>query len=192
VPEEWSTTITIDTILWRLVDAPGHDACRLEQRDDGWRLDGAAVFRRDNLTARLAYRLTCDAAWRTREGLVTGWMGERLCDLRIGRTPGGVWTLNGEPAPNVEGCLDLDFGFTPATNLSQLRRIALEIGEAADVPVAWLDVTAGTIAVLDQRYERRTAEAYWYEAPRFDYAALLEVHSSGLISHYPGLWEEER
>ena len=184
--------MTIDTICWRRVDTPGHDACRLEQLDDGWRLDGAAIFRLDQQPVQLAYRLTCDAWWRTREGTVSGWVGERDCELRITRTADGRWTLNHDTIPDLEGCLDLDFGFTPATNLSQLRRMALDIGQATDLPVAWLDVAAHTLAVLHQRYERRTTDAYWYRAPRFSYAAQLTVRSSGFVSEYPGLWEEER
>lgn len=93
--------------------------------------------------------------------------------------------------PSVEGCSDLDLGFTPATNLLQLRRLALADGQAADVPVAWLDVSAGTLDLLSQRYERRTKGTYWYEAARFDYAALLEVDPSGFIQRYPELWEAE-
>lgn len=182
----------IDTICWLRIDAPGHDACRLEQLEDGWRLDGAAVFRLDRQPARLAYRLTCDTSWRTREGTVSGWIGERECEMKITRAADGRWTSNDDTVPDLKDCLDLDFGFTPATNLSQLRRIALEIGQAAAVPVAWLDVAAGTLAPLHQRYERRAADAYWYEAPRFNFAALLTVRSSGFVRNYPGLWEEER
>jgi hypothetical protein len=70
--------------------------------------------------------------------------------------------------------------------------MALEIGQAADLPVAWLDVTARTLASLYQRYERRTTNVYGYEAPRFNYAAQLTVRSSGFVSDYPGLWEEDR
>ena len=70
--------------------------------------------------------------------------------------------------------------------------MALDIGQAADLRVAWLDVTAGTLAALDQRYERCTTNSYRYEAPRFNYAAQLMVRSSGFVSDYPGLWEEER
>jgi Putative glycolipid-binding len=68
--------------------------------------------------------------------------------------------LNHNTIRDLDGCIDLDFGFTPATNLSQLRRIALEIGQAVDLPVAWLDVTADTLTSLYQRYERRTTNAY--------------------------------
>ncbi len=88
-------------------------------------------------------------------------------------------------------CLDLDLGFTPATNALQIRRVALAEGQAADVPVAWLDVSAGTLELLQQRYERRAGATYWYEAPRFSYAALLEVTAAGFVRLYPGLWEME-
>jgi hypothetical protein len=89
----------------------------------------------------------------------------------------------------LDECVDLDLGFTPATNLSQLRRVALQVGEAVDVPVAWLDVDAGTLDKLHQRYERRSEETYWYEAPRFNYSALLQVSALGFVEKYPNLWE---
>ncbi len=65
------------------------------------------------------------------------------------------------------------------------------MGQSADVPVAWLDAPLGSLEMLRQSYERRTAEAYWYTAPRFDYAALLQVSASGFVQLYPGLWEAE-
>jgi uncharacterized protein len=181
----------IVSVLWRRLDAPGHDACRLERVDAGWRLDGAATFRHEEVPACLAYRVTCDATWRTREGLVSGWVGARAVDLVVRRTAGGGWTLNGSPVSGLDGCVDLDLGFTPATNLLQIRRLALLDGQAADVPVAWLEVPPGTLSILHQRYERREGGAYWYEAPRFDYAAVLDVDPVGFPRHYPGLWEAE-
>jgi hypothetical protein len=87
--------------------------------------------------------------------------------------------------------MDLDFGFTPSTNLLQLRRLALATGQGADAPAAWLDVSTGTLDVLVQRYERRSETTYWYEAPRFNYAEMLEVDSVGFVRRYPGLWEVE-
>ena len=60
------------------------------------------------------------------------------------------------------------------------------------MPVACLDVTSGQLEVLRQRYERRSQSTYWYEAPRFGYAALLEVTPAGFVRRYPGLWEAEQ
>jgi hypothetical protein len=181
----------IDAILWRRLDTPGHDACRLEQTGTGWRLDGMAAFRHEGGPTCLAYQVECDEKWRTSKGSVQGWVGARRVDLLIRRTPAGVWTLQGKVAPHLEGCFDLDFGFTPATNLFQLRRVALQVGQSATVPVAWLDVADSALQVLRQLYVRRAAGTYWYEAPRFGYAAALDVLPVGFILRYPGLWEAE-
>ena len=180
-----------DSVLWRRLDTPGHDACRLVRSNAGWQLDGTAVFRHEGDAAHLGYRVTCDRSWRTQHGEVRGWLGARPVDLAIMRTGDGVWTLNGTVVPGLQAHVDLDLGFTPATNLFQLRRIALAEGHAADVPVAWLDVVAGSLTVLPQRYERRTAATYWYDAPSVDYAGLLEVTPIGFIRNYPGLWAME-
>jgi hypothetical protein len=181
----------VAAILWRRLDTPGHDACRLAGSAAGWTLDGTAVFREDGAPARLTYHIACDLAWRTRQGRVHGWLGARPVEFNITRTPTGVWTLNGAVVPGLEPLVDLDLGFTPATNLTQLRRIALAPGQASDVPVAWLDVAAGTLTVLPQRYERRDQAAYWYESPSVDYAGLLEVTETGFVRRYPDLWEAE-
>jgi hypothetical protein len=179
------------TVLWRRLDTPGHDACRLVRTDGGWRLEGVSAFRHEGMPACLAYQVDADEAWRTRDGVVRGWVGLRPLDLRVERTPDGVWSLDGRIVGGLDGCVDLDLGFTPATNLFQLRRVALPVGQASEVPVAWLDVPDGTLTRLDQRYERRTAETYWYESPRFDYAAILHVSAAGFVEKYPNLWETE-
>jgi uncharacterized protein len=181
-----------DLFLWRRLDVPGHDACRLEEDARGWTLSGTATFLHEGQPAQLAYQVACDREWRAREGRVRGWVGARAVEVRIGRSPQGGWTLDGGPVPGALGaCVDLDFGFTPATNLFQLRRLQLPVGRAADVPVAWFDAGAGTLSVLPQRYQRRSGSTYWYEAPRFEYAALLEVTAAGFVSRYPELWIEE-
>ena len=179
------------SVLWRRLDTPGHDACCLEGNDAGWQLDGTAVFRQGEAPAQLAYRVVCDPGWRTQWGQVQGRIGGEAVDFRVARTAAGIWTLNGAVAQGLGDGADLDFGFTPATNLLQLRRLDLLEGQTADVPVAWLDLPGCTLFLLRQRYERRSKTTYWYEAPRFDYAALLEVTADGFVRRYPGLWEME-
>jgi hypothetical protein len=181
----------IDTILWRRIDTPGHDACRLESGNDGWQLEGTAVFLHEGVPAHLAYHVLCDLGWRTRQGQVHGWFGANSVDFSVTRAVDGDWTMSGAVVPGLGDCLDLDFSFTPATNLLQLRRLSMVQGQAVSHPVAWLDVFAGTLEILNQSYERRSEAAYWYEAAKFDYAAVLEVTPTGFIHSYPGLWEAE-
>jgi hypothetical protein len=67
----------------------------------------------------------------------------------------------------------------------------LGVGEAADFPVAWLDVPDVSLTLLPQRCERRTSTTYWYESPQGPYAAYLEIADSGFVRDYPGLWALE-
>jgi hypothetical protein len=185
---------TEDAILWRRLDTAGHDACRLIREaageGGGWQLDGVAVFIHEQTPARLAYSVTCDSRWRTRRGRVRGHLGSHRIELDIS-TSDGVWSLNGAAVSEVSGCVDLDLGFTPATNLLSIRRLALARNQGAEVRAAWLDVSARALRPLDQRYERRGETAYWYEAREFAYAAELEVLPAGWIRRYPELWEAE-
>jgi Putative glycolipid-binding len=68
------------SMLWRRVDVPGHDACRLDQRESGYHLRGAAVFCHQAGPANISYSIACDARWRTQSGQIMGFIGERRLD----------------------------------------------------------------------------------------------------------------
>lgn len=178
------------TILWRRLDTPGHDACALWKLDDGWRLAGTAVFMFEGRPCHLAYAVECDAAWRMCAADVTGWMGKENVTLSL-HAADGHWQLNGADQPQVAGCVDADLGFTPATNLIALRRLALRIGEVADAPAAWLSFPELELILLRQRYYRLDEHRYAYQSPDVGYAGTLDVSEAGFVTIYPGLWELE-
>jgi uncharacterized protein len=181
----------VETILFRRHETPGHDACRLIVGTAERRIEGTAVFTWGGMATQLAYEAVADDDWRTRYGRVRGWVGARSIDATIELHASGDWLLNGALVAGLKGCVDVDLGFTPATNLLQLRRIGLKMGEKAEVPVAWWDLESRGLSLLQQSYERRSQQSYWYEAPRFGYEALLEVAPSGFVLEYPGLWTVE-
>ncbi|WP_248929652.1 putative glycolipid-binding domain-containing protein [Paenibacillus hamazuiensis] len=176
--------------FWRRIDAPGHDACRLIRHDRGWTLQGTAIYRHAAGPACLHYRTSCNSAWETTEGEVHGWLGDREIQYRITRE-GTVWKLNGAAIPGLEPFVDLDLGFTPATNLLPLRRAPIPLNQSADMSAAWLDVDSGTLKALPQSYKRLSETIYEYKAPTFEYEALLEMAPNGFVRQYPGLWEAE-
>ena len=179
-----------DFALWRRLDTPGHDAALLTPASFGWSLQGTAVFRHNGGPACLKYAVELNADWSTRRGHVDGFMSDRKIAALIERQAGG-WTLNGAYVPGLEHLVDLDFAFTPATNLQQLRRVAIRVGEAVEFPVAWLNEDATALTELPQRYERRLETTYWYEAPTVPYEAALELSPNGFVATYPSLWQAE-
>jgi hypothetical protein len=178
------------SMLWRRIDAPGHDACRLERANDGWRLQGAAVFRGKEGPTFLAYCVQCDALWRTVEGRVRGFVGARTIEAVIARR-GSAWTLDGAQVPGLDHLQDLDLAFTPATNILQLRRVPIAAQETVPLDVAWFEAGAGSLTELPQTYERRGPNAFWYRAPSVGYEGLLELAPNGFIRDYPNLWAAE-
>jgi uncharacterized protein len=182
---------TVSSALWRRLDTPGHDSCVLTQTIGRRQFEGTAVFRHDLGPASLRYWLLCSDDWRTLRGGVQGWIGATHFDVRVERSDEGIWLLGDKPVPGLDDCLHLDFGFTPATNFPEIQHTAVSNGAAADIPAAWLDLPDGALVRLPQRYERRSATTYWYEAPTADYAALFELGESGFLRRYPNLWEME-
>lgn len=173
---------------WRRLDVPGSDECELRQTGRGWHLAGVAEFRLGEVAARLGYEAECDPGWRTVRGAVRGAVGSQPVQLTMRREASGEWIVDDAPADALRGLIDLDLGFTPATNLFPLRRLALRVGEAAEAEAAWLDEETWSLRRLPQRYERRDATRYWYESPTAGYADLLTVSPDGFIREYPGLW----
>ena len=174
--------------FWRKLDHPGYDSCRLFQLTNGWRLSGVAVFWGGRYPCHFHYEVVTDSAWRTRRAGVNGYLGNRAINMRI-NAAGNRWKVNSELQDNIAGCLDVDLGFTPATNLIAIRRLSLKVGQYAEAPAAYLAFPTMHFVKLAQTYYRTGRNEYEYEAPTVGYAGTLQVTSSGAIVHYPGLFE---
>lgn len=176
------------SILWRRLDLEGHDACLLAETEGGRSLKGQALFVQDGKPCSLAYEVDCDAGWRTRSARVDGFLGVEALHYEIERLADGQWTLNGARQADVAGLVDVDLGFTPASNLLAIRRLDLGVGNATPAPAAYLAFPELRLMRLDQTYRRLDAVRYAYAAPVFGYDAVLGVSASGFVLDYPGLW----
>ena len=136
----------------------------------------------------VAYQVEVDARWATKRGIISSFLGDKAVVHEIRRDNAG-WRLNGVLLEGLGHLMDLDFGFTPATNVLQLLRIALKPGQGAEVPVVWFDLDSASPTELPQRYERRSEASYWYEAPTVPYQGLLEIAPNSFVRSYPDLWQ---
>jgi uncharacterized protein len=179
------------TILWRRLDQPGHESCRLSFRDSEWRLAGTAVFAHEGRACRLDYQVVCDASWQTVSGSVTGWVGEEEVKVEVAADTARGWCLNGRERPEAAGCTDLDLNFSPSTNLLSIRRLGLNVDQVADVRAAWLRFPSFKLEPLAQTYRRPDVDTYVYESGGGSFVAELRVNEAGFVIHYPNLWQAE-
>ena len=180
-----------ETILWRGIVLPGHEACRLFSQDSRWHVEGTAVFAHDEQAVRLNYQIICNAAWQTLSASVDGWLGNTIIGIEIKADSAQHWWLNGTEQPAVRGCTDLDLNFSPSTNLLPIRRLGLAVGEAADITAAWLRFPSFKLESLPQRYSRLEESIYRYESAGGQFVADLKVSRSGFVLDYPDLWQSE-
>lgn len=178
-------------ILWRRLDLPGHEVGRLTRRGEGWELSGTAVFSFERRPCKLDYLVACAADWQTQAARVTGTIGDRDVDLRVSVDRERRWYLDDTECHTVAGCLDIDLGFSPSTNLLSIRRLSLAPGQEAEVKAAWLPFPSLTFEVLGQVYRREGPQMYRYESGGGEFVRMLEVSAVGFVTHYPGLWIEE-
>lgn len=184
-----SQTKLVAAFFWRRLDQPGHDCCRLFRLAGGWKLRGMAVFSESGQPCNFAYEVLVDLHWKTRSARLTGFCGKKEIDMRIRRTADGNWRVGTEMQHAVADCIDIDLGFTPATNMLAIRRLNLSIGESAEAPAAWLALPSLTLKVLPQTYLRSAELEYEYEAPSVGYKERLQVSKLGAVERYPRLFE---
>ena len=157
-------------------DGPdGHDTCYLTDLPDGALLAGGV--------GEVTYRVEVDAAWRTRTTEVTDATGRRRL-----RTDGeGRWWRDGEDAPELTGCVDVDIEATPATNTLPIRRAAdgVDVGDTVEVRAAWVRVPGPDVVASQQRYRRTAPGAWWYGGSG---GWPLTVDGDGLVEAYGDLW----
>ena len=202
------------SVIWRRLDVPGMDAGQFRSGTAGWRIGGTAIFVEDGSIAKLAYELTCDADWSTRSFSVSGWVGERQLALHLERSDSAGWrtsdagpsavsdaglsAVTSEALPPSHGSVDwqhlvdVDLGFTPATNTNAIRRLDLKPGQEAETTALWLDTSDWMLKPLPQVYRRKTETLLAYESPLHDFRADLTSDSFGVIENYPGLWAAMR
>lgn len=178
---------------WRRLDVPGREEACVERTISGWRLTGELDVEEAGLAARLRYTIECDPEWCTRSALVEGEAGGAPIRFALAADGAGQWTRDGAPLPDLSGALDVDLGFTPATNTLPIRRLGLAVGESAPVRSAWLRFPELRLEPLEQTYTREAEQIFRYHAivDGEPFIARLDTDEFGRVVRYEGLWELE-
>jgi len=178
---------------WRRLDVPGREEASVEGTAAGWRLIGELDVEETGVSARLRYAIECDPEWRTRSALVEGEASGAAVRFALEADGAGHWKRDGSSLPELLGALDVDLGFTPATNTLPIRRLTLAVGDSAPVQSAWLRFPELRLEPLEQTYTREAEHTFHYRAlvDGEPFTARLDTDQFGRVVRYEGLWELE-
>jgi uncharacterized protein len=171
-------------ILWQRLDIPGLEWCEIRRGPDGTQVDGVALVATAEMPYRIEYAIEVDSAGRTRRAVIR--------PIRIAKGPlelrsdeEGHWLQNGAAVPRLDGCLDVDLGFSPMTNSLPIWRLGLAPGETREIRAAWVRFPEFTVEALHQTYERAAA-MYVYRSDGFE--AQLRMDADGIVEEYGSYW----
>ena len=168
---------------WRFVDAV--DGFEVMYAEPG-RLRGHTSAVEDGQAYAVGYEITWTTDWRTREVRVSSDTVAGTRSTVLLSDGDGRWSVDGVPAPHLDGLVDVDLEASACTNTLPVHRLALPVGE--DIVASAVYVQALDLAVrrLDQTYRRLGDHRFDYTSEG-DFHAVLTYDPSGLVVDYPGI-----
>jgi uncharacterized protein len=170
------------TVAWREREKAASHVCSLRAEEGGFELAGAGDAELGGERVEVRFIVRVDGAWATRHTDVRA--GGRSATIRADEL--GGWSVEGTDRGDLQGCTDVDLGFTPATNTLPVRRLGLSIGQSAQIEAAWVLFPSLSVERAVQRYERLGERRYRYSSGTF--SVELDVDEHGLVLDYPPYW----
>ena len=158
---------------------------------DGLRIEGTTAALEDAVAWVVTYLVQLDASWATRSARITARTAAGPRETFLESDGAGHWLVDGNAAPHLDGCMDVDLESSAMTNALPVHRLNLRVGEAADAPAAYVRAPGLTAERLEQVYRRiadqDARQRYEYSAPAFGFTSRLRYDDSGLVTDYPGI-----
>lgn len=100
----------------------------------GHRLTGHTTAQASSDLWSVGYDVTVDLSWRTTAVHAFNLTATGRSELTLTRDDAGNWTANGEPRPELDGCIDVDFESSAVTNTLPLHRLDLVTEQVSMYP----------------------------------------------------------
>ena len=169
------------TVRWQTWEGDGDETVTLRWENEGWTAIGEVG------REAVSYVLRLSALWQVRQFLLFRDADEP--DLWLGNDGTGRWgELNGAHRPDLDGCTDLDLHVTPFTNSLPIRRLQLDVGDAAEIMVAMIDVETLGVIQVQQRYEHLGPGMWRKTHVKTGTSADFRIDDYGLVQDEPELF----
>jgi hypothetical protein len=174
--------------VWESELLDSREEFALSSFNGGFELIGKTLIVHDGVRVEIAYRVETASDWVAQFATVD--IPALAVSHEVTVPTPGHWLVDGERRPDLDGCVDIDLGWTPATNTLPIRRLQLQNGDTATIRATWLKWSELRFMAANQTYTR-TGDATWqYTSGNF--SAEILVDDQGLVLRYgdPPIWRE--
>jgi uncharacterized protein len=175
-------------ITWHCSVLASSEYASLIEREDDLALQGVVVLPLEGEPCHIEYDVLLDNHWRPRSCDVRVNLSTQVQTINLRSNHVGRWELNGEVAPHLDGCEDLDLGWTPATNTVPIRRLDLKVGGTADINAAWIRFPELDVVASEQHYARLAPHRWRYQSGDFDFELETDAASGLVLAYGDDLW----
>jgi len=174
-------------ILWHSSVLSSSEHASLLEGADSYSLQGVVVVPLGDVPCHIGYAVAVDSEWRPSQARATIVTPAGVREIVL-RSEGEAWELDGVPAPHLDGCRDVDLGWTPATNTVPIRRLELDIRESATITAAWVRFPELDVVRNEQRYTRLAEDRWRYQSGDYDFELVTDERTGLVLSYGGDLW----
>jgi uncharacterized protein len=175
-------------VIWHCSFLASSEYASLFEHHDERRLQGLAVLPHEGTPCHIDYELTIDRDWMPRSSRVTVTLPTQVRRIELRSDRIGHWEVNGSAAPHLDGCGDVDLGWTPATNTVPIRRLDLEIGDTATIVASWVRFPELDVIANEQQYTRLAPDRWRYRSGDYDFELVTDAASGMVLAYGQDLW----
>jgi hypothetical protein len=172
---------------WRRLDEPGLEVMHLVKTEDGIQVT-SDVLHAGADPFGLRYSWSLDRSWQTTSLHMAVRRGGRNFLCYVERAGPSAWSVDGQPRPDLNGCIELDLSATPFCNSLAIRHL----GATGELVVSFVRLPELSIVPSLQRYEAVAPGQWRYVdlGAANGFTAFLTLDSENLVQRYEGLFEE--
>ncbi len=175
-------------LLWKGVEYYSLENCLVDVTPNGVVVNSTINGYYEGTIYKVEYKIKTDREWKTIFLEIKSMFDNKVqfnCFLGDGE---GNWTMEGKPAEEFCGCIDVDIPLTPFTNTLPIKRLKLNEGKSQEIKVIYFDILAQKITSVSQRYTCLSKTSYHYENVPNDFEASILVDENGFVVDYPALF----
>jgi hypothetical protein len=171
-------------VRWLTWDGEHGEVLTLRWENEAWTATGQVQRERVQYVLRIA------PTWRVRQLLLFRDLDEP--DLWLATDGHSRWgEVNGAHRPELDGCVDLELACSPFPVTVPIRRLPLEVGDAAEVPVVTVDVDTLAVGPAARRYERVQDRHWRVTHAESGVVTEFDVDEHGVVVDQPGRFRRQ-